>query len=230
MDQSGNVIDNYTSCLAVGPNPNTINNITLMNPNITVSTNFTPTISFISTDLMNQNDTLRITLNCQSIIPANMNNLMIISTSTFNYTNSAILQSSLSLNSSYYGYYLPKMTGLTYVSANSPIYLTNISFIAPTTTMPSNCLTISFYRNGNLYSTGNLTLTPLSNVLKNVSLTSSSKTINLNTNFTISFLTSSPLSSTAYILITIPTSISTTPYTIKSCVDYNGDVANTVTC
>lgn len=229
MDASGNIIDAYTACTAQAPSPNTFTITTTAAP--IVSRNFTPSLTFRSTDVINSLDSVRYTIpSDMSIVSANLISMSLNDTAT---TNVNLAIESSNSNSTSYSYSLRTFTlnARNYANANTSVTFGGISLLAPPSSKPSGSLTISYFRNGAIYSSGSITFTALTSTLTSASLVADNQLVNANTFYTIAFTTASPLSSTGWLTVQIPTSVITTSYTGRSCqVSGSTNVSTTALC
>lgn len=214
QDSLGNLIDASTNCSTTVPNPNTFTITT--STSTMVSRNFTPILSFRASDLINSNDTIRISL------PSEISFLnTTLSVSILDSGSSALRNAtydSINSNSTLYAFNLSFSLGSrSFANSNANVNFTNLLLLAPPTTKPSGGITISLYRSGWIYSTGTISITALSNALTSVNLTAASYTVNRQTTYNLSFTLASPLSSTGSVTVQLPTTVTATNYTSKSC-------------
>jgi hypothetical protein len=216
QDSSGFTIDQSTFCSTSPPSANTFTMSTLTTT--LVSRSFAPNIMFRSTDIINSNDTIRVTL--PSDISFGNASLMM----TFNESGSSFLKSvnydNSNSNTSSYSYAIGSLAvgGKTYANSNTTVNLTNMLLHAPPTSKPSGNIEVSLYRSSNIYSTGTISITALTNLLTSAAMSAVSTIVNRQTNYTVSFVTASPLTSSGSITIQLPTSITAPDYSAKSCV------------
>lgn len=216
QDSSGNTIDQATNCSTSAPNPNTFTMTTTAIAS--VSKSFAPNMTFRATDIVNTNDTVRVTLPSEiSFLNASLSMFLndsgqtINKITTFDSTNS---------NTSSYSYNIGTFSlgTRTYANSNTSLTFYNILMMAPPTSKPSGNIVVSLFRSGAIYSTGTLSITALTGSLTGVALSAQTATINRQTTYNISLVLASPLSSTGQVTIQLPTSISASDYSAKSCV------------
>lgn len=165
-----------------------------------------------------------------SIQSANLITMSLVDTAS---TNVNLGIESSNSNTTSYSYTLRTFTlnARNYANANTSVTFGNVVLLAPPSSKPSGFLTISYFRNGAIYSTGSISFTALTSTLTSVSLSADNQLINANTFYTISFTTASPLSSTGWLTVQIPTTVITTAYTGRSCqVSGSTNVSTTATC
>lgn len=216
QDSIGNTIDQVTNCATVSPSANSF---TLTTPTTTlVSRSFAPILSFRASDLINSNDTVRLTL------PSDISFMNASLTMTINDSGSVtsrnLIYDSTNSNTTSYSYAIGSFSISTrsYANSNATVNFTNILLFSPPTTKPSGSIIIGLYRNSSIYSSGTLSITALSNTLTSASLTAATYTVNRQTTYTLSFTTASILSSTGSVTIQIPTTVTATDYAAKTCV------------
>lgn len=215
MDANGNVIDNYTSCTCQAPSANTFTMTTITTT--VVSKNFTPSLVFRSTDVINGNDSIRYTLPSEmSFVSTSLISMTINDTTT---TSPLLAIESSNSNSTSNSYTIKpfSLNGKSYANSNVTVTIMNAVLMAPPSTKPSGNIVVSLYRNGAIYSTGTISITALTGTLTAVSIAADSLLVNAATSYNLSFTTASPLSSTGLITIQMPSTVTTTNYAAKSC-------------
>lgn len=228
-DSSGNTIDDVTSCTCQAPNPNTFTMTTVTTT--VVSKSFTPVLVFQSTDVINSNDTMRLTLPSDiTFVSTSLISLRITDT----VTASPQLQIDNTNSNTSSNSYLIKpfsLNGRNYSNANVSVTITNAVLMAPPSTKPSGSIVVSLSRNGAIYSTGTISITALTGTMTAVTMAADSQLVNAATSYNISFTTASPLTSTGRITIQIPSTITSSDYAAKSCqVSGSTNVSSSATC
>ena len=199
---SGKVIDGNTVCQTSAPNPRTAT-ITLNSATQTVSTSFSLNLSIVLPVPIATSDTVTISVPFAfSVVSSNnvyaqVNGCGSLLGFFLSGPSSSTGSNSVSL---LYTHLSVQLTCASFVSINET--LSNIVLIAPPSTAPST-LTITYMRNGSPFCTGTVAVTANTNTLTSVSVSSTIKTINQGTVFTINLTTASVLSAGSSIVVNI---------------------------
>lgn len=220
VDSAGNTIDDYTVCTVAPPGPSilTLSSTT----SILVAAKSAPTLSFSTTDLIATGDVLKVTFLSTLIQPNNFSSSSI----TVNDSSSGMVGLTTVVNLSTpntdvsgrsYGYILPRLTGRTSVSNGSLFQLANLFIDGPPNTQTFLAFNLSIYRSGSLFCTGTISLSASANILLKQNVTADNGLVNAQTIYTLTFTTSSPLTSQGRLKVVIPSDILAVNYVAKSC-------------
>jgi hypothetical protein len=238
VDANGNIIDDYTPCNVTPPGPSSLG-LSVNQTSLLVAATEAPLLTFFTTDLVATGDILTVTLLSSLIKVSNFSQaILVVNDSSQNMTS---ITSFVSLNSSFtnissssYGYVLPRLTSRTSVSVGSAIQIGNLFIVGPPNTQTFSAFNVTLYRNGSIYCTGAVNLTVNPNSLSNITVTADNSLVNANTSYTLSFTTSSALTSQGHLRIIIPPEISAPNSSAKQCVstianNYSGNATCTMT-
>lgn len=193
-----------------------------------VSSVFSPTFLFTSTNTIAQDDVLKISILSTNVSLVSSASITIIVTDVNNYTDIVSQNTTqTNLSNSVYGYIIPKITWKGYISTGLSVYISGMSFRAPFNNQTIQAFRLSLFRNGSMYCSGVVSLTPDVSPLTNATVTADNPLVNGNTQYSVTFTTSSPLSSKGWLQIVLPYEIATTTYSAQRCVNAIGSNVST---
>jgi len=178
---------------------------------------------FVIPDTLSQTDTMTLVLPTGSVInylSSTVNTNFTTSTSNMNATYSAgILTLFIRLSNSFVN-----------ISRNSIIYLNIGSYQAPPSIEPTQNFVLSVFRNNNIKMTGTAFFSAVPSTVSGLVTNVASTTVNANTSYTFQITTLDPISSSGFIRIFVPNTV-TILTSSASCATASGtNVALTPVC
>jgi hypothetical protein len=177
------LIDDFTFCNVIGPNPNIFNigcSLNIFYPSVNIS----PTFNITSTDVLATGDTLVITVDGITVSFINITRLTFIIFDGISSQATCLINNNESASSPTSAVYNIPTIGNS-KSSNANISLSGLTFLSPPDSKISSPINISFFRAGGIYMTGKISITATPGSLTSLVLSADTYIINAFSTYTI---------------------------------------------